>query len=437
MRVAWLGPVGEPGGNGALGTLLLAGLLDGGVDVDLLFPAAAEGLPGELVVHPRLRVLSRPIAWERGRWYSPGGLPAFVSNLAARSLSHRGLSRELLMNNAVRPYDCIFQFSQPELFLLGRKLEELPPIVVHPGTHAAGELRWHRAESAYARRGEGRLFHYVTRAMFYARTLAQRRELRKPAIVAGPSKRFCRHLEEDYNLPAERLRVLRHPVDLETFTPRARPPEPGRVLTLLYVARLSVRKGLEHITALSHRLADLEGQVRIAVVGDRSLWSDYRAHLADLDPAIAEYRGPVPPTELAELLRSGDALLIPSRYEPGAIVVSQALACGLPIVASDQVGPAEVIDPSCCRVFPSGDLDAFERATRQLIADLRADGRGLRERARAQAETHFAPSVIANQLIEILAAAAGTNGGGPDSSHAEPSDHGPDQGVIDLVGHGS
>jgi glycosyltransferase involved in cell wall biosynthesis len=407
MRLAWLGPVGEPSGNAALGTLLVEGLLDHGVDVDLYYPEREETLPAELRFRPKLRVIAHPIQWKAGRWYSPGKLPAFLSGMAARTLSHRALSRQVVGNNALRPYDCIFQFSQPELFVLGRAVGDLPPIVVHPGTHAGGELRWHRIESRYARRSEGLLFHYATRALFIARALVQRREFHKPAIVACPSERFCRELEEDYAIPRERLRVLRHPVNLEEFTPSPEPRGPDRTIGLLYVARLSVRKGLELVTALSHRLADLAGAVRIEVVGDRSLWSDYRAHLKDLNTAVAIYRGGVEPADLAELLRLGDALLVPSRYEPGAIVVSQALASGLPLVSSHQVGPAEVIDRECCRVFPSGNVAAFERATRELIGDLRSDSTGMRRRAREQAEAHFAPDVIAGKLVDILADASG------------------------------
>ena len=64
---------------------------------------------------------------------------------------------------------------------------------------------------------------------------------------------------------------------------------------------------------------------------------------------------------MPELFRAADALLVPSHYEPGSLGVGEALASGVPVVVSDAVGPAEVLDPRTCRVFPTGDPDA-ERA---------------------------------------------------------------------------
>jgi hypothetical protein len=108
--------------------------------------------------------------------------------------------------------------------LLGRVGRLAPLIVVHPCTHAAGELRWHRAERAYALRAERRGPHFLMRALMTLRTRLQPRELARASLVLGLSERFNALVHQDYGVPRERLRVVRTPVDLARFSPDG--PEP-------------------------------------------------------------------------------------------------------------------------------------------------------------------------------------------------------------------
>jgi glycosyltransferase involved in cell wall biosynthesis len=406
LRVAWFGSVGTAGGGVGAGTLLLSSLAERGVEVDVFYAGAVEDFPGDLAARPNVHVVARDPGWRYDRWYSREPMLAFVTSMALRVRAHLRLLRAFAARHRAAPYDVAFQWSQLELLLPRGRIARLPPLVVHPCTHAAGELRWHRRESAYALGSEGRLRHYLTRAYLAVRAAVQRREVRKPAMIVGPSEVFLGHLRDDYELDGVPTRVLRHPVRVDRFRPAERDGA-GRPLTLLFVARMSVRKGLELVVELSHRLADLAGEVRIELAGGATMWSDYRRHLAELNPATATYLGELGGEAIAERYRAADVLLVPSRYEPGSLVVGEALACGLPVVVSDEVGPGEVLPSSCCRVFPSGDAAAFEAAVRQLVAEMREDPAPLRRAAREQACALFAPDVIGEQLHALLAEAAG------------------------------
>jgi glycosyltransferase involved in cell wall biosynthesis len=227
----------------------------------------------------------------------------------------------------------------------------------------------------------------------------------------GPSEMFNRLMCEDYGVDLARTRVLRHPVDGRRFTALERTPIDDRAITLLFASRLSTRKGLELIVALSHRLSDLDGRVRIAILGGGSLWSDYTGHLKELNPAVAKHLGEVTSSEMPKVYAQTDIVLVPSHYEPGSLVVGEALAAGLPIVASDQVGPVEVIDSRVCRVFPRGDLDAFEREVRALVQELRAGAQEeLATIARSEAQERFSPERMGAELIGILNEALGREG---------------------------
>jgi glycosyltransferase involved in cell wall biosynthesis len=245
--------------------------------------------------------------------------------------------------------------------------------------------------------------HFAVRALIALRSRLQPAELARADLVVGPSRRFNELVHQDYGVPREKQRVLRHPVDLERFVPdgtyAAETP-----LTLLFVSRISSRKGVEDVIELSHRLADLGGTVRLLIVGGVTLWSDYSAHLSAVNPRIAEYAGSVPTAAMPDLLRSSAMLLVPSRYEPGSIVTGEALASGLPVVLSDEVGPSEVASGPHVRVHRAGDVDELEAAVRSLLDAVRADRRGLAATARANAEALFAPDRVMSELIEMIAA---------------------------------
>jgi glycosyltransferase involved in cell wall biosynthesis len=408
MRIAWLGPAPcERSGPCYSTTLLLPRLAGAGIEVDCFFAAPATAVTQPLREAAGLSFFCLAPRWEWDRWYSRTPLMKFVSGQAARARAQAGLVGLIAKRHQARPYDLLLQYSQIELFSVPRVPGQLPPIVLHPSTHVAGELRWHRRESHLAGACEPWAWHLAVRAMLSARAWRQKRDIRLACLVIALSRRFGEHLCHDYGITPKIVRVVGNPIDLERFTPPDPGVERGGPLTILFVSRISVRKGIEMVVSLSHRLADLEGAVRIQVVGERTLWSDYRPLLQAMNPALATYLGDVPPPRLAALYREAGMLVQPSRYEPFALTVGEALASGVPVAASSEVGAAEDVDRRCCVVFPDGDMGGFERAVRELVARARRDRAELAGRARAEAERLFDPSAVAACLAGHLKEAAG------------------------------
>jgi glycosyltransferase involved in cell wall biosynthesis len=393
MRIAWISS-----GVSGLGVFLLEGILRHGVQVDYYCPERLQKTAN-------LTFIDTPRLWEWGKWYSRNSFLAFLSGTVARTRAYNRLCNKLIQNHAQDPYDCVFQFSQTELFKLGQNLHKLPPVVVYPCSHAAGELRWHRRESAYALKSEHFLVHYITRGYYIYRSRIQKRQADKPALIIGPSWRFNKLMAADYNIPPERQAVIYHPTRLQDDSTARTVDEASinrAVTNLLFISRISFRKGLECIVELSHRLEDLSGKIQIDVIGGYTQWSDYRAHLKGLNHKTARYRGELPHPEMMATYDSADILLVPSLYEPGPIVVSEALSRGLCVVASDAVGAGEIIEGDCFHSFPAGDMDEFERQVRQLIEALKTRRPELRQKAREQAQKHFAPKKIAEDMVLLF-----------------------------------
>lgn len=403
MKIAWIGGVGLGGGVGSLGTMLMEAVLQKGVVVD--FYGDDVDVSDDLKSNTNLTIISTPPTWSWNKWYSKNPFMAFLTGTYARVNAYNRQCDKLMHNHRESKYDCVFQLSQTELFKLEKHVNELPPIVIYPCVHAAGELFWHQKESQYALQSESFVQHYITRAYLYYRSFVQKQSMRKPSIVIGMSERFNRLIATDYDISPTRQAVLYQPVralDVKLVEISENLAKERRKIRMLLVARISVRKGIQYIVELSHRLNDLADEIQIDVIGDRSQWSDYRSHLEDLNPRTAKYLGGMKHEDVSSAYQNSDILLAPSVYEPGGIVVGEALGYGLCVVASDAIGSAEMVQSPCLREFVAGDIDGFEQAVRTLVADLKCDRQRLRQEARTQSKLHYSPDNMADSLITIL-----------------------------------
>ena len=328
-RIAYLGPTPTLGTSGPseCAWLILEQLAASGVQLDCYLTFTDDREQLDTVARlPGTRVISVGSRWRWNRWYSRSGLTATVTGLGAQALGRRRLVNLLVKQHELVPYDVVYQFSTIESF--GRRTDKrrLPPVVLHPSAHAAGELRWMYRERELSRRCEGWLRPTILMGWFFLRSRRQRRDIGRAAVVLALSEDFACNLVEDYHVKADRLRVVPNPINLEAFRP-ATDPSTGTPVQIAMVGRISVRKGVEQVVELSHRLADLAGSVLIRVFGDQSQWSDYRALLKDLSPEVASYEGYITRTNLLQELPTWDLLLQPAKYEPFGLTVGEALAC--------------------------------------------------------------------------------------------------------------
>jgi UDP-glucose:(heptosyl)LPS alpha-1,3-glucosyltransferase len=162
--------------------------------------------------------------------------------------------------------------------------------------------------------------------------------------VIAISKRVANDVVECYGCPAP-IHLIYHGVDLETFSPKARRFRAGRRQDLglsesdsvfLYVGDL--RKGARQcIKALSQLKT---GQL---VMVSRSAPQPYQALAAEIGVRDRVHICP-PTSRVEEYYGAADALLLPSPYDAFALVVTEAMACGLPVIVSREAGASELIE---------------------------------------------------------------------------------------------
>jgi glycosyltransferase involved in cell wall biosynthesis len=406
LRIAWVGAEPERGGGVAgCAWLLMEALASGGCQLDCYAGGPYQELFRRLAPLPGVRLVNFDTGWRYDRWYSKHRASKILTGLGSRVWGRRRLASLLLQQHRRYPYDAIYQFSTIEVFGMRRNLSQLPPLIVQPETHIAGELHWVRRERHLAASCEPLSRRILTECLLTVRAKRQRQDIRLAARVIAISRRFGEQLVRDYGVDPARVTLIRNPIDLDELRPvtRAQRDGPWR---LAFVSRMSARKGLDLIVELSHRLADLEGDVTLELVGADTLWSDYRPLLRGLNNQIAHYHGSLSRSELAAFLADADLLLQPAKYEPFGLTVGEALALGVPVVVTDAVGAAEEVSADCCTVVRADDIGALESGVRAMLDRLkRGEGPAMSRSARAEAERLFSPAAIATTTLKLLTAA--------------------------------
>lgn len=245
-----------------------------------------------------------------------------------------------------------------------------------------------------------------TRAVLAADAVVAR-SVARTVVVAAPMRDF---LVERLHVPGGRVVHIDNGLAL----PEGVRPAAGPVRRLLFVGLLVERKGVDVLLrALARSARDTPGgPVRLTVVGD----GPHRAGLEGLRDTLGlhdrvDFLGFR--SDVAHLMAKHDAFVLPARMEQQPLVLIEAMAVGLPVVATDVGGVADMLGGRG-RLVPPDDVDALAAAVTELV---HSDGT---DRARAAAElsryaqARFSVDVCLEQHLDLyLELAEESNSPGP------------------------
>jgi glycosyltransferase involved in cell wall biosynthesis len=156
-------------------------------------------------------------------------------------------------------------------------------------------------------------------------------------------------------------------VDLEAFRDAEPATDlPGSRPRIVMIGRLADGKGFE---LMLEAAASLETGVSVCFVGQGPLFDDLEEEIADRGlsdrVSLLGYRDDVP-----NVLAASNVLVLPSYREGTPRVITEAMASGLPVIATDIAGiPEQVADGESGYLIPTGDVDALADRLRTLLAD--------------------------------------------------------------------
>lgn len=187
---------------------------------------------------------------------------------------------------------------------------------------------------------------------------------------ASPDQIIYMPYEPDYlmirSLPVERIEQARQRFGLD--------PNRRRIV---YSGRLIGIKRVDLLIDAFASLADQRPEWDLLIVGDGPLRQSLESRVpSNLKPRV-QWTGFLDdqPT-VSALYRLCDVLVLPSDNEPWAVVINEAAAAGLAIVASDVVGAAAelVRDGVNGRIFPRGDAEKLKQSLLEVTDSSRIDG---------------------------------------------------------------
>ena len=169
----------------------------------------------------------------------------------------------------------------------------------------------------------------------------------------------------------------------------------------MFVGRLSVEKGVEDMLAAWERLGD---RAPLKIVGDGPL-ADVVARAARRLKNV-EWLGRQPRKQVLALMKEAEMLLFPSVcYENFPLVVAEAFAVGLPIIASDLGSLASLVDPGRTGLLfrPGDPEDLADKVQRAL--DHPAKLANMSQEARSEFENKYTAERNYERLLDIYESA--------------------------------
>lgn len=196
------------------------------------------------------------------------------------------------------------------------------------------------------------------------------------------------------------VHVQRLGVDLHTFHPNHRDPGLRAELGLADSTRLLVFAGRgsreKNLPVLLECMKRLGKHYHLLLVG---------SHMPGNVPAnVTVINHFCPATQVARLLASADALLHAGDQETFGLVILEAMASGIPVVAVSAGAFTEIVEPTYGRLCTPNDGQAMARAVRELFE---AGAAQLGQQARRHAEQHYAWDSVVSGLLEHYRAVLG------------------------------
>jgi len=226
---------------------------------------------------------------------------------------------------------------------------------------------------------------------------------------------------QTFGIAQERIFIAPNAVDVERFSNsaeqarqdpglRQRLKLPGRYL--LYVGRFVRAKGVfDLLTAYATLPEGTRWEVGLVLAGNGEEFEDLRRRSREIHPGVVVFSGFLQRDELPAYYALAEALVFPTHSDAWGLVVNEAMACGLPVVASKVAGcVADLVrDGENGYVVGAGDPEALSRAMDQLL-NVPELQRQMGHRC-LEISSRFTPEAWAEGLVSAIAGSLGESRG--------------------------
>jgi glycosyltransferase involved in cell wall biosynthesis len=194
------------------------------------------------------------------------------------------------------------------------------------------------------------------------------------------------------------VEVIPNPVDVEFFVPPTERDQDDAT-RFVTVANLNTNKAVDVLVQAFAEIAPTRPGARLDIVGD----GPERTTLTQLARALAvgdrvTFHGARPRAEIRSLLWRSSCFVSTSRNETFGVAIAEALATGLPVIATRSGGPEDLLADGIGCLVPRDDRAAIAAAMRDFVTPTPAT----RARARDRIVKRCAPSVVADRYSALF-----------------------------------
>ncbi|MFN4243218.1 MAG: glycosyltransferase family 4 protein [Tepidisphaerales bacterium] len=243
-------------------------------------------------------------------------------------------------------------------------------------------------------RAGSHVVHLVLRGKREAHTLLVANERTRRALPRGVRGRV--------------IELVENGVDFTVFTPPDAPKAAGGPTRFVFAGRLVDWKGVDHLLR-AMKLVVAETPAELEVLGDGVERGRLEALRDELGlQGVVHFRGWLAQTEVARRLRQADVFVLPSLWECGGAVVLEAMAAGVPVIATDWGGPADYLDAETGVLVPPTDPRQFPLDLARAMIRLARDPalrRRLGDAAAAKVRLHYDWERKIDRILEIYESA--------------------------------
>jgi glycosyltransferase involved in cell wall biosynthesis len=201
------------------------------------------------------------------------------------------------------------------------------------------------------------------------------------AAIIVISKQVAEDTLSLYDIPAGNIRLVMNGFDESIF--RVQTVVQDKILSsygitgefeyvVSFVGKLTDFKGVDVLLNAAAIYEQDLGRVLTLIVGDGELRGDLEAQAQRLRLMGVHFLGHQPQPGVAKIYNLADVSTVPSRVEPFGLVAIEAMACGTPVVATNEGGLPDFIHDG---VGVLVDVDDAERLAEAIMAEIRSDAK--------------------------------------------------------------
>ncbi len=193
-------------------------------------------------------------------------------------------------------------------------------------------------------------------------TVMKMKSIQGKLRVIGCSKRTMELVQRCYHLKDSQIGYIYNPISVNDFTPA---PLSNTQINFVAMGRLHKVKNYPLMLHAFKVVSEAYGDIRLSIAGSGPLENELKELVEQLNiKDKVEFLGNV--RDVPNLLNKMDALLLSSVSEACPMAILEAMASGLPVIATDVGGVSELVSDNGI-VVPSEDVEAFASAMTMII----------------------------------------------------------------------